>query len=305
MTGNTYDVIVLGGGAGGVPAAVRAAQLGGRVAVVENNLFGGLCMNRGCVPFGHMMVASNILGSLSLGRDMGLDFSGVSSDYTALLKRQDELIAFMRQGVESTLKKNKVDIIKGKGRLSGKGKLEVNGKTISCKKIILATGARWIEPDFPGADLKEVINSDELLETDKLPKRALLFGSTPWLIEIAQFLHRFGSRVTLATAEKALLANENKPIRSRLQKALKEQGIRILSTAKISAIKKKKDGLHCVLKAKKKDETIVVDRVICLRRKASLAGLGLDTVGLDDKSDFKVDWFVMIPVRNGRNGHRN
>ncbi|MCD6296296.1 MAG: NAD(P)/FAD-dependent oxidoreductase [Deltaproteobacteria bacterium] len=286
MTENTYDVIVLGGGAGGVPAAVRAAQLGARVAIVENNLMGGLCMNRGCVPFGHMMVASNILGSLSLGKDMGLSFSGVSKDYAALLKRQDDLIAFMRQGVTGTLNKNKVEIIKGKGRLSGKGKLVVNGKAMSYGNIILATGAQWMTPDFPGADLKEVINSDELLNSNKLPKRALLFGSTPWLIEIAQFLDRFGSRVTLATRDKAILANENKPIRSRLTKSLKEQGINILTKTKISAIKKKKDGLHCVLKVKDKDETIVVDRVISLQRRASVAGLGLDTVGLDEKSDF-------------------
>jgi dihydrolipoamide dehydrogenase len=286
MTENTYDIIVLGGGAGGVPAAVRASQLGARVAIVENNLLGGLCMNRGCVPFGHMMVASNILGSLSLGKDMGLDFSGVTRDYTALLKRQDELIAFMRQGVEGTLKKNKVEIIQGKGRLSGKGKLLVNGKTMSYRNIILATGAKWLTPDFPGADLKEVINSDELLDSNKLPERALLFGSTPWLIEIAQFLHRFGSRVTLATRDKTILANENKPIRSRLIKVLREQGINILTEANISAIKKKKDGLYCVLRVKDKDETIVVDRVISLRRGASISGLGLDTVGLDEKSDF-------------------
>ncbi len=286
MTENTYDVIVLGGGAGGVPTAVRAAQLGARVAVVENNLLGGLCMNRACVPFGHMMVASNILGNLSLGKDMGLVFSGITKDYKALLERQDELIAFMRQGVESTLKKNKIEIIEGKGRLSGKGRLVVNGKTMSYRNIILATGAKWLTPDFPGADLKEVINSDELLKSHKLPKKALLFGKNPWLIEIAQFLHRFGSQVTLATTDKSILANENKPIRSRLIKALKEQGINILTKAKVSAIKKKKDGLHCVLKVKDNDETIVVDRVISLRRRASVAGLGLDTVGLDEKRDF-------------------
>jgi dihydrolipoamide dehydrogenase len=286
MAENAYDVIVLGGGAGGVPAAVRAAQLGSRVAVVENDLLGGLCMNRGCIPFGHMMAASGILASLSLGKEMGLGFSRVSRDYTALLKRQDELIAFMRQGVAGTLKKNKVEIIEGKGRLAGKGKLLVNSKAISYRSIILATGAEWVTPDFPGADLKEVINSNDLLASNRLPKRALLFGSSPWLIEIAQFLRRFGSCVTLATNEKAILADENKPIRSRLIKVLKEEGINILSKTKISAIKKKKDGLHCFLEVKDKDETIVADRVISLRRKAPLAELGLNTVGIDEKSDF-------------------
>ena len=127
MPDESYDVIVIGGGAGGVPTAMRVSQLGGRVAVIECENLGGLCMNKGCVPFDHMMVASHILGSLSLGKEMGLSFTEVSKDYGTLMKRQNELIEFMRLGVESTLKKNKVEIIKGKGRINGKGKVEVVG----------------------------------------------------------------------------------------------------------------------------------------------------------------------------------
>ncbi len=286
MTEKIYDVIVLGGGAGGVPAAVRAAQLGGRVAIIECGNMGGQCMNKGCIPFGHMMVASNILGSLTLGKEMGLDVSGISKDYATLIKRQDELIDFMRQGVKGTLIKNKVEIIEGRGKLAGKGKVEVNGKTIAYKSIILATGARWLKPDFPGADLKEVTNTDYLLNEKKLPKRVLLFGGSPWLIEIAQFLHRFDSEVILATEDKSILSDESKAIRSRLTKALKDQGISILTRSDILSLKKKKDGLHCALRTKDKEETVVVDRVISLRRGAALTELGLETVGLDGKGDF-------------------
>ena len=163
MSEETYDVVVLGGGAGGVPAAIRAAQLGGRVAVIESQQLGGLCMNRGCVPFGHMMVAAGILGGLNLGKKMGLRSSKITTDYSALLKRQDELITFMREGVKSRLKRNKVEIIQGEGRISGKGKVVVNGKNRFFKKLILASGGKWIKPDFPGGDLEGVINSDGLL----------------------------------------------------------------------------------------------------------------------------------------------
>ena len=169
MSEESYDVIVLGGGAGGVPAAIRAAQLGGRVSLIECEQLGGLCMNRGCIPFGHMMIASNILGSIALGEEMGIKCHGISKDYTTLLKRHNELIDFMRLGVESILKKNGVKIIKGKGKIRGKGTMEVNGETVSYKRIILATGAKWLKPDFPGAELEEVINSDDLLNTEKLP----------------------------------------------------------------------------------------------------------------------------------------
>jgi len=287
MAEEKYDVIVLGGGAGGVPAAVRASQLGGHVAMVECGDLGGLCMNRGCVPFGHMSAASGILGGLALGKEMGLGFREISKDYAALLKRQNELIAFMREGVKGTLNRRDVQIIKGRGRLAGKRMLDVDGKTVSYKNIILATGAKWVSPDFPGgAELDEVMNSDDLLEVEKPPGRVLLFGRSPWLIEIAQILHRFGSQVILATEEKDILPDESKTIRSRLANALKKQGIPIHTRAGIAALEKRGDTLHSVLRVKDKEETVMVDRVIHIKRKAALQGLGLNTVGLDEHSEF-------------------
>ena len=244
MSEASYDVIVLGGGAGGVPASIRAAQLGGRVAIVESDQLGGLCMNRACVPFGHMMAASNILGSLALGKEMGLDIPDVKKDFVALMKRQNGLISFMRQGVKSQLNKKKVEILQGKGKILGKGKLEVNGKTYSYKNLILASGAKWMRPDFPGSDAEGVITTDELLAREKLPKRILLYGNSPWLISIAQFLQRYGSAVTLAVQDKDLLAAESKVIRSRLTAALKNQGITVWTGAEMAGVKKEKDGLH-------------------------------------------------------------
>ena len=281
-----YDIIVLGGGAGGVPAAIRAAQLGGQVAIIESRDFGGQCMNRGCIPFGHMMVASNIVGSLSLGKDMGLTFQGATIDYPTLRKRQDELIAFMRQGVRSTLKKNGVEIIEGKGRIVGKGKVTVNSATLSYKNIILATGAQWQDPTFPGADLEEVVNTDSLLTADILPKRVLLFGRSPWLIEIAQFLNRFGSQVILAAPEETILSDESKAITTRLRKALKNEGIDIKTQAEIVAATKKKDEIHVDLNAKDGRETVVVDRVITIERAAALKELGFKTIKLDEDSEY-------------------
>jgi len=286
MTEEIYDIIVLGGGAGGVPAAIRAAQLGGNVAIIERRDFGGQCMNRGCIPFGHMMVASNIVGSLTLGKDMGLTFQEATIDYPTLRKRQDELIAFMRQGVTSTLKKNKVEIYEGKGRIMGKGKVIVNSATLSYKNIILSTGAQWQEPTFPGADLEEVVNTDSLLTADKLPKRVLLFGQSPWLIEIAQFLHRFGSQVILATPEETILSGESKAIITRLRKVLKNEGIDIKTQAEILALTKKKDGLYVDLHAKDDRETVIVDNVITLERTAALDDLGLKSINLDDNSPY-------------------
>jgi dihydrolipoamide dehydrogenase len=233
-----------------------------------------------------MMVASNILGSLSLGKEMGLSFSEVSTDFTTLKKRQNELIAFMREGVRSTLKKNNVDIIEGEGKIAGKGKVAVNGKLLPYKGLIIASGGKWLKPDFPGADLAEVMNSDDLLGQKDVPKRVLLFGRSPWIIQIAQFLHRYGSQVILATAEKSLLPDESKVIKSRLTKALREQGVSVRNRTEIKHVKKTKKGLECVLIGKEEEETLVVDRIISFRREASLSGLGVDKVGLNETSGY-------------------
>ena len=286
MKDEVFDVVVLGGGAGGMPAAIRAAQLGGRAAIIEARDLGGLCMNRGCIPFRHMSAASGILESLSLGKEMGLNVKGVSQDYASLLKRQTELISFMREGVKGLLGKNKVTIVQGKGKLAGKGKVVVNGDTLSYKNLILATGSAWMKPDFPGADLDGVMTSDGLLEAKRLPKRVLLYGTSPWLVEIGQFLNRFGGKVTLATEAKGLLSNENKTIRTRLTKALRDQGITVLARTGMSGLTKKKDGLHAALKVKDKEEKVVVDCVTVLKRGAFLESLGLETVGLDTGSEY-------------------
>ena len=279
------DVVVIGAGGGGVPAAIRAAQLGADVALVEAGDFGGLCMNRGCVPFGHMMIASNILGATSFAKNLGLSFEGINRDYAVLKKRQDELINFMRMGVTSTIKKNKIEIIQGKGKLAGKGKVEVNGETIACKSVILATGASWVKPNFPGGEMEEVMTSDDLLAVDELPKSALLFGASPWLLEIAQFLHRFGSKVVLATPDKSILPDESKAIRTRLNKALSKE-FDIKREAEITNTVKDKNGLRVELNSKKESETLQVDRIVCIERAPMLKGLGLESVGLDENGDF-------------------
>jgi dihydrolipoamide dehydrogenase len=287
MPENTYDLIVIGGGAGGVAAAIRASQLGGRVALVEDKHLGGLCMNRGCIPFGHMMAASHFLGTIPLAKEMGIGCSTVTTDFAVLLRRQNELVQFMRQGAQGLLNKNKITLIPARGKLAGPGKVSAKGKLLTAKKIILATGSRWLKPDFPNSDLAQVVNSDYLLTADRLLERCLLFGSSPMIIEIAQFLQRFGSRVWLVPGEEALIAGEEKAVRTRLSKAIQAQGITIVASAKILGLKKKRDGVDAILKGKDgKKQVITVDLVITLRRGAAIEGLGLKAAGLDEEAGF-------------------
>ena len=283
---DNYDVIVVGGGAGGVAAAIRAAQRGGKVAVVEESNLGGLCMNSGCVPFGHMMAASQFLGDLTLAKEMGIVCSNVSWDVSTLLNRQKDLIGFMRQGVKTLLGKRKITLVTGRGRLGGAGRVEVKGKTLSAGAIILAAGARPLKPDFKGSDLPQVVDSEYLLNLEELPKRCLVYGGGPWSVEIAQYLNRFGSQVWLVTREDSLLQHESKTIRSRLAKAVQTQGINIVSGVRDFFLKKKSGLVEASTVAKDSEKILEVDLIITTRRVASVKGLGLETVGLDETAEY-------------------
>jgi len=286
MVDDVYDVVVLGGGASGVPAAVRASQLGGRVALVEAGDLGGHCMNKACVPFGHMMVASELIGNFSLGRDMGVEIPSFKLNYTALRKRQNSLISLMREGVRSLIAKRGIALFKGRGKLAGMGKVMVNDETLQCKKIILATGAKWALPDFGGTELQGILTPEDLLQKEKLPERAALFGRSPWLVEIAQFLHRVGKQTFLITPERKILSNESRAINSRLTKSLKNEGLRIFVEGEISGIAPVKDGVRISFKSKGKDEHLIVDEILGAKRVSSLEGIGLDSIGLEEKREY-------------------
>ena len=232
------------------------------------------------------MIASGLLGTISLGKKLGLSFEGISRDFPTLKKRQEELISFMRLGVKSTLKKRKIEIIEGHARIGGKGKVEVNGNTLPCKKIILATGSSWIKPGFPGGDLEGVMTTDGLLGMEQLPERVLLFGQSPWLVELAQFLHRFGSRAVIATPDNTILPHESKTIRARLTKVLKGEGIGIKKETEIRSAVRERHGLRVELASKEGSESMVVDRILFLERAAALKGLGLSHVGLDEEAEY-------------------
>jgi len=281
------DVIVLGGGAGGVAAAIRAAQLGAKVAVVEDKFLGGLCMNRGCVPFGHMLAAAHLLSGLKLGKDMGIECPGLKLNFDTLMKRQNELVTFMRQGVQGLFNKHKIDLEKGNGRLVGSGKIAVGNKTLSAGKIILAAGSQWLNPEIPGSDCSGVVTSDHLLTTKALPERCLVLGCSSRTIEIAQMLHHFGCEVSVITKEDALLPHENKTIRSRLSNALQAQGLKIHTRTEITELNQTKQALTVSMRKKgDKQETLSVDLLISLRRGAALQNLGVEHVGLDPKAPF-------------------
>ncbi len=280
-----YDVIVIGGGPGGVAAAVRASQLGGKVALVEPHALGGFCMNRGCVPFVHMMEAAKHLFPLSPAKLMGIECK--KKNLLTLQKRQDELISFMRMGIEGILKKNRVELFNNHGRLHGPGRVKLNGQVISASKVIIATGAQWVPMDMAIKESPRVVTSDFLLSHHEIPKRCLIMGEHgAHFLKIAQILISFGSDVSILTPYSSLLPYEDKPIRNRITKALERQGIKILTNTQVISTKEKKTGLQVDLNSDGKDTSIQVDMLISSRRRSMLQSIGLETVGLDPDVEF-------------------
>ncbi len=280
MAERHFDVLVLGGGAGGVAAAVRAAQLGGHVAVVEPRFLGGFCVNRGCIPFGFTLAATRILGDLILGRAMGIRCSHRALDDARHSQKRAELISFLRQGIATLLKRHNIALIPGSGRLRQPGKVAVGGEVCSGSKIILATGAGRFKPEIDGLDSGAVSSSDILLTGKKRPASCLLLGDNPKIIELAQILQRLGSQVWLATGERSLLPDESKAIRTRLTKALRKEGINVLTRSRVLSADRTHEGLQCVLRVKDREQRLAVDRLIRLQRDTGLAELGLGAVGL-------------------------
>lgn len=281
-----YDVAVIGAGAGGVAAALRAAKAKGRVVVFECEQPGGLCMNRGCVPLTHFMAACGIMGDLSLGRAMGIETKTIIPSFETLLKRQNDLLTYMRQGVEGMLKRAGVEIVRGKARLEGKGLVSANGRRYETRAVIIASGGRWKTVASSDVIKDQPYSIDDLLSSPKLPKKVLLLGTSRWSIEAAQFLRRFGSSVTLATPERTLLSTESKTIASRLSKVLKKEGIDILHNAKVSLLERVRSNWHCALSTEKGITEIEAEAVFCLDRISSIEDLGLENVGLDPSAPF-------------------
>jgi dihydrolipoamide dehydrogenase len=213
---------------------------------------------------------------------MGFSKAEAVVDPVAVFKMKDELVGYFSMGTEGLVKAKGVTPIKGKGRLAGPGRVAVGDKVYQAKSVIVAVGAQWVRPGFPGADLEGVINSSQFLEEGRIPARSLILGAGPWALEFAQFLGACGSQVVVAVRERGILPEFDAEIGQRLRGALKNDPLTILNSCQVASIAKGTDGLTVVLAVKGKEEARSFDRVIYFDRRPSLEALGLDTVGLKD-----------------------
>jgi len=300
MADNSFDLVVIGAGPGGYVAAIRAAQLGMTVAVVERAHLGGICLNWGCIPTKALLRSADIYREMKHAKDYGLSAGEVGFDLPAIVKRSRGVASQLAGGVKHLLKKNKVTVFDGHGRLQGPGKVHVekDGKPVAdlaAKHIVIATGAR--ARDLPGleSDGKLVWTYRQAMTPDILPKSLLVVGSGAIGIEFASFYNTLGVKTTVVEVMDRVLPVEDAEISAFAEKAFKAQGMDIRVATNVKALKKAANSVTVTLEKGGKTEEITADRVImAVGVVPNLEDLGLETVKKVEmeKGRIKVDAFL-------------
>ncbi len=284
MSDKNFDVIVIGGGPGGYVAAIRAAQLKMKVAVIEANHLGGICLNWGCIPTKALLRSSEVYHLAQHAEAYGLKIKGLEFDLKAVVERSRGVAKQLSGGIAHLLKKNKVTVIDGFGKLAGKGKVQVDKDTYSAKHIIIATGARarvlpGLEPDG-----KFVWTYKEAMVPETMPEKLLVIGSGAIGIEFASFYKTMGADVTVVEMMDRIVPVEDAEISDLLEKALIKQGMKIIKNAKVSKLDRGKDEVTAHIDIKGKVEKQTFDRVI------SAVGIVANTEGVGlEKTKVKLD----------------
>ncbi|UZW55915.1 dihydrolipoyl dehydrogenase [Sphingobium sp. JS3065] len=249
-----YDVIVLGSGPGGYVAAIRAAQLGLKTAIVERENLGGICLNWGCIPTKALLRSAEIYHYMQHAKDYGLAAEKISADIEAVVKRSRGVAKQLNQGVTHLMKKNKIAVHMGDGKLVAKGKLSVtrDGKTeeLTAKNIIVATGARARDLPFAPTDGKRVWTYRHAMTPPEMPGKLLVIGSGAIGIEFASFYNDMGADVTVVEMLDRVVPVEDADVSAFLEKALKKQGMTIMTGAGVEKLEVGANGVKAAIKGK-------------------------------------------------------
>jgi dihydrolipoamide dehydrogenase len=304
---NDFDLVVLGAGTGGYTAAFRAAQLGLKVALVDEDKIGGTCLHRGCIPTKALLESAAFLERVRHAKDYGLALPGEPTvDYAQMATRRDEVVKRMWTGLKTLITKNKVEWIQGRGRLDGPTKIRVSqaggdgtpgkggDRVLQANDVILATGSRV--KSLPGLDPdgKRVVTSDEVLRLDKLPKDIVIVGAGAVGVEFASFFHDVGVKVTLLEYLPAIVPLEDKDISQTLERSFTRRGITVMTNVRFdpAEVDRQKDGVCLMVGPEGKDQQELRAEMLLVAtgRAANTEEIGLETTKVEvDRGVVKVN----------------
>ena len=280
-----YDVVIIGSGPGGYVTAIRASQLGLKTAIVEKESLGGVCLNWGCIPTKALLKSAQVFNYLKHAEDYGLTVKEFDKNFDAVVNRSRNVAGGMSKGVQFLMKKNKIDVLTGHGKvLSGKNiSVTVNEKTVEykAKNIIIATGARSRElPSLP-QDGKKIIGYREAMTLPKQPKKLIIVGSGAIGIEFAYFYNAMGTDVTLVEFVDRIAPVEDYEVSKLLEKSFKKSGIKILTNCEVTGVDTSGKQVKATLKTAKGEETLTADVVLsAVGIKSNIENLGIEEVGI-------------------------
>lgn len=299
-----YDIIVLGSGPGGYVTAIRASQLGYKVAVIEKENLGGICLNWGCIPTKALLKSAQVFDYLKHASDYGLTIKEFDKDFGAVVKRSRDVADGMSKGVQFLMKKNKIDVIDGFGKLKPGKKVDVTDKDkkvteYSADHIIIATGARSRElPNLPQDGVK-VIGYRQAMTLPTQPKKMIVVGSGAIGVEFAHFYNAMGTEVTIVEFMPNVVPVEDEDISKQFERSLKKAGINVMTNSSVEKIDTSGKGVKAFVKTAKGEEILEADILLsAVGIKTNIENIGLEEVGIKtDKDKILVDAYNQTNVQ--------
>ena len=297
-----YDVVVIGSGPGGYVAAIRASQLGFKTAIIEKESLGGICLNWGCIPTKALLKSAQVYEYIKHAKDYGIEATG-TPQFEAVIKRSRSIADKMSKGVQFLMKKNKIEVIMGFGKLVAKGKIEVSGadgkkQTVDARHIILATGGRSREIPSLKIDGKKVIGYREAMVLPQQPKSMIVVGSGAIGVEFGYFYNSLGTKVTIVEFLPRVVPVEDEDVSKELEKNFKKQGIEILTGSEVTSVDVSGNGIKATVK--KSDGVITLEADVLLSAvgvAANIESIGLEETGVKtDKGKIMVDKYYQTNV---------
>ena len=293
-----YDIAILGGGPGGYVAAIRAGQLGFKTVVIDKDNLGGICLNWGCIPTKSLLKNAEIFDQINNhSEDFGIKTKGLEYDFNRIIKRSRDIADRISKNVEMLVKKNKVDRIRGFGKLISPSQLEIFDdkkkliETINAEKIIVATGARPRSIQAIPVDKKNIITSTEAMTLEKIPKELIVIGAGAIGVEFAYFYSALGTKVTIIEMLNHILPIEDEEISTTLEKSFKKRGIEILTSATVEKAEVKGNKVSVTIQVNGEKKVLTAEKVLnSIGVVGNVEGIGLEEIGVHTaKNQIKVN----------------
>lgn len=275
------DITVIGGGPGGYVAAIHAAHLGASVALIEKDILGGTCINRGCIPTKTLVRSADLLRDTLNSHDFGIEAENIIFNLNRAVERKDEIVNRMVANLKQLMKINRISVYRGIGRITSSSRVEIEGEEIDTRSIIIATGSQHTPLPVPGANLPGVLSTDEVLELKEMPKSMVVIGGSYVGTEFATIFNTFGTSVSIVKRRPLRLEPVDEEIGRRFSQVIISQGIKVITGATVKEIRQANDALQVVWDAQEGEQTIAAQKVLMATgRRPYTADLGLEELGV-------------------------